>query len=99
MAGNPQLLDCGHAGVVSAVCQYRENKDGPACARRLCKECYADCATCGATLCREHQVWRGDTLFGGETTGVYCPRDNIGYTLKLLAKRIILSGRKHDRQL
>lgn len=74
---SPQLLDCGHTGTFAGVCQY----DG--CGTRLCADCVATCETCGAVLCRKHQVWLA------ARQRVFCPPDSRRYLLQRFVLRVL----------
>lgn len=75
----PQLLECGHVGVFTGVCQFQ------GCATRLCDRCISNCVSCGRVVCPRHTIVLADT----ET---YCPADVRRQLLRNLALRILTGG-------
>ena len=73
----PPLLDCGHVGEFTGICQYNR------CGKRLCPDCTGVCEACGIVLCRHHQVWLD------RQRRVFCPDDSRRYLKRKVVLRIL----------
>lgn len=84
------LKDCAHTDErLAGVCQWQ------GCARQLCTRCLEDCARCGRSLCKEHQVWLDDgrTPFCEACTGGHVRTKATGLLLDHVVRRLTGGGR------
>jgi len=49
MTPDQTVLDCGHVGQLTGICQYQ------GCADKLCPDCLVSCESCNRNLCPDHQ--------------------------------------------